>query len=534
MNTLVKKVLASRNVSFEDIVEKELEHISEYTGIQEACSILNNSPIDTTDILVVGDYDVDGTLGTYVLVKSLRHKGFQKVRYKIPNRETDGYGVSNNVLQYIKDTHPDIVITCDNGISALDKLTTLKELGIKVIVTDHHTIKENIDTSIVDVVINPHQDGDKGLFEDFCGTAVAYMLANELVDDEKFLQELLPFVAIATVCDTMPLVNENRYFVKEGLRVLPYVSNIALKELIYSLDITPRDVTTYTIGFGIGPRLNAPGRLKDATMVVDLLLETDIFEIQKGVARLNELNKIRQDWTQQGVERVLESLADKEIPEDRILGIIQYGIHPGIIGIVASRIQDVYPCPVVLITDKPKTKLLTGSARSVDGFNLYEKLAPISHVCEGFGGHAGAAGLTIAYENVFSYLKALGEIEFKTVETNKPIEQELISITIGDVEALKELEPFGQGNPKPRFTTSVDIDYVMIRERVVKFRSDGLDFVSFNDVMNTTIRLYDLGVKEGNTALRCTFEYYPSINEFNGKTTIQGVITKIINIRRRY
>lgn len=531
MGPIVSRVLTNRSVTMEDIKERELNKTHSYSDMLKACSILREASKDA-EILILGDYDTDGELSTYVLVRGLREYGFKNVGYKIPNRENDGYGVSDNIIKYVISMAPDIVITCDNGISAVDRLKLLEDAGITVIVTDHHAIPEGLDTSSVSAIINPHLDYKSGLFQDFCGTAVAYLLIANLSDNKELLSELLPFVAIATICDSMPLVKENRYIVKEGLRLLPYITNIPLKEMVYSLGITPKEVTTYTFGFGIGPRLNAPGRLADANMVVDFLLEDDVFKIHDKLEEINKLNKIRQELTEAGVASAMELLEGRTVDSNRVLGVVVAGIHPGVIGIVASKLQDKYNCPTIVITDKPKTTYFTGSARSVDGFDIYANLILHADKCRTFGGHPGAAGLTIEWENVPKYLKEIQKIGFLHIDTNKPLYCRLGTITEEDVVELKELEPFGEGNPKPRFTEQVDVDYVMIREKVIKFRNGKLNYTCFNGLPDLKQKLTELNVVEGSTRIKCELEYYPTINEFNGRRSVEAIITKVASIRR--
>ena len=404
-------------------------------------------------ILVFGDYDVDGVTSSVLLTKALKRKGLKVINF-IPHRMTDGYGLNSRVAEVALKNNVKLIITVDCGITAYDQVTELNAQGLEVIILDHHEPEEGrIPPAFA--IINPKQKD--------CPYPFKYLAAVGLA--VKFIQALegqvhkgtLDFAAIGTIADIVPLHGENRIIVKAGLPAINTTSNSGLSALLDSSKIRGKKISPYHIGFVIGPRINAAGRMDTAQASLDLFLCEDLMEAQGLAQNLEMHNKERQKM-QKGIVQEAMSLIenDEEMKNQKVIVVGQDGWHKGIVGIVASRIKDKYAKPTIVIAIKDGVG--TASARSVNGFNLLEAITECSEHLEEFGGHAKAAGLTIKQENIDKFNLLINEVAHKFLDNKKLLPELLIDseislnhIDINLADILSSLEPFGEGNPEPLF-----------------------------------------------------------------------------------
>lgn len=406
------------------------------------------------NILVYGDYDADGVTSVTVLLKTLRNLGANADFY-IPNRFLEGYGPNSAAFTQAKESGVDLLITVDNGISALDVMAHAKEIGLDVIVTDHHEAKETMPEAVA--VIHPRHPESNYPFPDLAGVGVAYKLAHALLGEEP--TELLDLVAIGTVADLVSLTDENRLFVQKGLRVLRENANIGVAALAKLASAKLSEATEETIGFMIAPRLNAVGRLGPADPAADLLLTDDPEEAVFLAEEIDEANKERQTIVTQITEEALAMIeADFMDEGNEVLVIGKVGWNPGVVGIVASKLVDRFARPVIVLGIDEVTGIAKGSGRSIEAFHLYKALDANKELLKAFGGHPMAAGMTLDAADVEALRKNLSQLARETlapedfvsilrVEETIPVE----TVTVEFIAQLNKLAPFGTDNPKPIF-----------------------------------------------------------------------------------
>ncbi len=424
-------------------------------------------------IRIVGDYDVDGVTSTYVLYDAIKKLG-GNVSYDIPHRIRDGYGINERIVMDAYNDGVSLIVTCDNGIAAVEAINKAVEMGMTVVITDHHEIPPELPNA--DAIINPHQEGDGYPFKDICGCEVAYKLIQtlykmreEALDPRAYLE----IVALATNCDVMPLVDENRIYVKEGLKDLEHTSNIGLRALIDASELTGKKLTTYHLGFVLGPCLNAAGKLEDAKVALELLLADDATFAEQRAVELKILNDERKLETEQGTEAAASSVQLEEIegdiqPVDK--GVIEYlpGIHEGVAGVIAGRVRERYGRPTIIFTDtEGDPDILKGSGRSVEVYNMFEKIDEHRDLTVKFGGHPMAAGLSIKRDMLDEFRAKLNEDAGLTYRElvpklmiDVPMPMHYASMKLA--EELVTLEPFGKQNEKPLFAEA-DMEILGIR-----------------------------------------------------------------------
>lgn len=413
-------------------------------------------------ITVYGDYDVDGITSTVVLVRFLKSHGAE-VSYYIPDRLEEGYGINSDAIDIISESGTKLLITVDCGITAVSEIKYVKEKGMDVIVTDHHECKEIIPKA--DFVINPKQPDCNYPFKKLAGVGVVFKLIQAITKKLKFhmkelIDEYIDLVAIGTVADVMPLEDENRIIVKNGLEHILYTSNYGIRSLIKVSEIKTNNISTSTIGFGIAPRINAAGRMGTPQCAASLLLAHDEHEAQKYALILEEENKNRQSLENDIFKEAVNIIeTNSEMKEDYVLVLDHDGWHHGIVGIVASKISEKYNKPCILIsTDEEGNG--KGSGRSIKGFNLFEALSVCTDHLIKFGGHELAAGLGVCKSKINDFRKAINEyaksvltpddfIPVITVDSVLPIEY--LNINTADKFAI--MQPYGMGNPAPVFLT---------------------------------------------------------------------------------
>ena len=425
--------------------------------MDKAVERINKAKNDGEKITIYGDYDVDGITSIAILYKQLTRLGFE-VDYYVPDRIQEGYGVNKDALDKIKDSGTSLIITVDTGITAVDETEYAKSLGMDLIITDHHECKESIPDAYA--AIDPKRKDCKYPFKNLAGVGVAFKLIQALetpLDLENLLDRYADLVCLGTVADISPLVDENRIFVKEGLKEFDNTKNIGLKALIDVSTNNSKAITTSTIGYIIAPRINASGRLGCASRSVEMFLTDDKEKAYELANDLCKENTIRQQTEQMMFAEALEYIENHpEIKEDKVLVIPHENWHHGIVGIVSSKITEKFYKPSILFAiDGEEAK---GSGRSISGFNLFEALEDSSDLLLKFGGHELAAGLSIKTENIDKFREAINSYIPKSkdsVEITPTVSIDAIIkvayINLDTVDDINKLQPFGVDNPTPVF-----------------------------------------------------------------------------------
>ena len=377
-------------------------------GMPQAVEILTEKIRDREKIRVIGDYDCDGINATYILLEGLEKLG-AKVDSDIPDRIKDGYGLNQHLIDRAHEDGIDTIITCDNGIAAVQEIAQAKALGMTVIVTDHHEPQEVLPPA--DALINPKQPDCPYPYKSLCGAAVAFKLIQCLYEAYGISAEewdpLLENVAFATVGDVMDLTGENRILVKEGLKRLNHTRNEGFRALIAANGLTEGPISAYHIGFVLGPCINATGRLDTAKRALKLLIASTPEQAKILAEELKSLNDERKDMTQQGVAEAMELMESTSMKEDKVLVIYLPTCHESLAGIIAGRIREKYNRPVFVLTKAEEG--VKGSGRSIEAYNMFQELCKVSGLFTKFGGHPMAAGLSLPEENVERFRKEINE-----------------------------------------------------------------------------------------------------------------------------
>ncbi len=424
----------------------------ELADIEKAAQIINEAVYAEEKIAVFGDYDVDGVTATALMYSYLKNRG-ARVSYHIPDREKDGYGINMSAIARLKDEGTDLIITVDNGIAAVDEVRYAKSLGMRVVVTDHHLPQEELPEA--DAVVDPHRPDDYSEFKEICGVFVAFKVvcAVEGISPEELLSEYGDLVALGTVADVMPLVNENRTVVREGVNIISGGFRRGITALLHAAGIDEDALNASRLAFGLAPRINAAGRMGDAARALELLLTDDDETAQGLAAVLNNENIRRQSLEKQIFTEAVNTVEKKGYKHNRIIVVSGEDWHGGVIGIVAARLTEKYgrPAIVLSVTDG----VANGSARSINGFSIYDALCECSYILTKFGGHEMAAGITLYENSIDSFRKAINEYAQRTekilpeLRLDCKLNPAVLSVDLA--EELKVLEPFGTGNPVPLF-----------------------------------------------------------------------------------
>ena len=555
-------LIRNRDVIGEEAVDRYLNGtISDlYDGMlmkdmDKAIDILKEKILEDKKIRVIGDYDIDGVNATYILLEGLERLGAD-VDSDIPDRISDGYGLNRHLVERAYEAGVDTLITCDNGIAAADEIAYGKEMGMTVIVTDHHEVpfdehdgEKRYRIPPADAVMDPKQPDCLYPFKGLCGAAVAYKLMEALWEsmgkDSADLDDLIENVAIATIGDVMDLEDENRIFVKEGLQMLRRTKNPGLKALIECTGIDKNSLNSYHIGFVLGPCINASGRLDTAKRALELLRAGTQKEADILAGDLKALNDSRKDMTEEAVKQAEEQVETTTISKDKVLVVYLPDCHESLAGIVAGRIRENYYKPVFVLTDAEEG--VKGSGRSIDGYHMYEELNKCKELLTKFGGHRLAAGLSFPKENVGKFREMLNKNCTLTEEEMKEkvtIDREMPfgCVTEGLVKELELLEPFGKGNTKPVFAAR-DVTLLGARilgkdRNVLKLqvqdvngcRIEAMLFHHADDFLGKLEEQYgktevEALLKGRGRQIRISMTYYPDINEYMGKKTPQIVVT---------
>lgn len=561
INPVTARIIRNRDIVGDEAIQeylngglKDLHDPKLLHGAREAVILLNSKINEGRKIRIIGDYDIDGVNATYILYKGLKRCN-ANVDYEIPDRMKDGYGINEQLIQYAYEEGVDTIVTCDNGIAAIDQIAYAKKLGMTVIITDHHELlfKEEAGEKIclrpqADVIINPKQPECNYPFPSLCGAAVALKLISCLFEDHQIPREeaeaFIEFAAIATVGDVMDLIGENRIIVKEGLRRLTNTQNNGLRSLIKVNGLDESDICAYHIGFVIGPCINASGRLDTAKRALELLLAETEGEALQMAEELKSLNDERKAMTLEGFEKAVELVETTELKNDKVLVVYLPDCHESLAGIIAGRIRERFHKPVFVLTDAEDG--VKGSGRSIEAYNMFEEMVKCQELFTKFGGHPMAAGLSIKKEDVENLRIRLNELTTLTEEDFIPrvsidvampidyISEELI----GELEVL---EPFGKANPKPVFAEKnlnvlsariLGQNKNVIKMQVLNSQGMVMDAMYFGDVekFNTYIT-EKFGISEvekmyqnRENAVSISATYYPQVNVFRNVRNMQIVI----------
>lgn len=511
----------------------------------EAVAVLIKKLREEKRIRIIGDYDIDGVCASYLLLTGLRRAerelgkrtgpaGSTRIDYEIPDRVRDGYGINEAIIRQAAADGVDTLVTCDNGIAAAKEISLAKELGMTVVVTDHHEVPVEEERQVLppaDVVVDPKQEGETYPFRDICGAVVAYKLVEKLYEASRVpreeWRELLEFAAIATVGDVMRLQDENRILVKYGLKQMACTRNLGLRKLVEKTGLDITDLSAYHIGFVIGPCLNAGGRLQTAKAALRLFLSEDEAEAEHLAEELKELNDIRKDMTKKGEDEAIAQV-ETQYMEDKVLVVFLPDCHESLAGIIAGRVREHFHKPSIVLTRSGD--MVKGSGRSIEPYHMFRELTKVRELLPKFGGHPMAAGLSIKEEDVPEFRRRLNENAVLTEEDFIPrvwidVPMPLEYVTEGLVEELKRLEPFGQGNEKPLFAQKG----LMIRS--LRVLGKNRNVVKLGLVTDTGLSMDGLLFGDGDAVQRelagkdrIDIVYYPDVNEYNGNRTLQAVI----------
>lgn len=587
------KILADRGIQGEEAVREYLEADisrvsdgSELTDMQRGVDIVYDAVQAGKYIRIMGDYDVDGVSSTYILYKGLTGLGAKCDKF-IPHRITDGYGLHEPAIRDAYDAGVQVILTCDNGIAAANEVRLAKELGITVVVTDHHEVPYEVrnlsptDDSAnaeedgegevpyeastktregeipyetptepgdnegtrhyiipdADAVIDPKRPEDDGVFKEICGAVVAWKFMWCLYRkfgkiDEFNNSDFLEVASLGTVCDVMELQHDNRAIVKEGLKKMQNTSNIGLQALLEVLGLRDKALTSYDYGFKIGPCINAEGRLDTANEAFDLLVETDYQKALEKAAQMRDLNVERQELTKQGMEAAFK-IIDAEMQDDKVLVVYLPEVHESIAGIIAGKVREKYCKPAFVLT-KGDGDFLKGSGRSIEAYSMYNKMVEVKDLMLGFGGHPLAAGLSLKEENLEKFRQELNARSGLTdadfipkvmIDVILPVD----FLTQSFIKQLEILEPFGKGNEKPVFAQS---NVRATRAEIIGKNKNVLKITFNSRNCKSGVCFHDIETKEqllNQNGKLYDFKmlYYPTLNEWNGVKSIQANVQDI-------
>lgn len=569
IHPLIARLIRNRDVIEEkeihDYLYGSLEDLHDpllFKDMKKAADLVEQAIAQGRQITVASDFDDDGIFASMVLWTGIRRLG-GRVVLDTPDRITEGYGLNERIVDSAIAAGSEMILTCDNGIAAFAAVAYAKERGLQVVVTDHHEVlfsEENGERMYhypeADAIVNHKQPDCPYPFKCLCGAGVAYKLVQVLYDRagiaREELYELLEYVAIATVADVMDLQGENRIIVKEGLRRLSCTEKTGLKAIIEATGLADKTISSYHIGFVIGPCFNAAGRLETAQTALSLLMETDPAAALQKATELKALNDERKDMTLQGVEQALELIRREGMENDRVLCVRLSGCHESLVGIIAGRIREVYNRPIFVFTDSEDG--LKASGRSIEAYDMYGHMVQYAHLMSRFGGHPMAAGLSMPVENFAPFREGMNrdcgltEADLQpVVHIDAPLPIQYISEEL--IDQLTLLEPFGKGNPKPLFAEQhfqiLKASVLGKNRNVLKLQvrnSAGavMEALYFGDIQGWNAFVEEEYGKEQLDAVYrgqanhvdLAFTYYPDINEFRGVKTLQIVIQNYCRIQR--
>ena len=549
ISPIIARLMRNRDVIGDEAIDFYLNGTVEdlYDGLlmkdmDRAVDILKEKIEEGKKIRVIGDYDIDGVNATYILQQGLAGLGAD-VDTDIPDRIKDGYGLNQMLIDRALEDDVDTIVTCDNGIAAMSEIAYGKENGMTIVVTDHHEVpyleengKKKYLLPPADAVVDPHRADCEYPFKGLCGAAVAYKLVEVLYrvsgkseqEVEHLQDNLMENVAIATIGDVMDLVGENRVFVKKGLELLKTTKNEGLHALMQCTGVDTANLNTYHIGFVLGPCINAGGRLDTAKRALELLNASNRREAVTLAADLKELNDSRKEMTEEGVEEAVRQIESSSWKDDQVLVVYLPECHESIAGIIAGRIKERYYRPTFVLT-RGETGV-KGSGRSIEAYDMFAEMSRCRELFTKFGGHKLAAGLSLEEENVEVFRKRINELADLTeddLQMKVSIDMRLPFPYMNEelIHELKILEPFGKGNGKPLFAESklrviqpriFGKNRNVLKCRLEDQQGNQMEAVYFGEVEDCLQQMEKKQIM--------SFTYYPSINEYMGRRTIQLTI----------
>ncbi len=571
VDPVIARLMVNRGVSDPAQIErylhgtpKDLYSPMSMKDISKGADIIEQFIREKIPIAIASDFDVDGIFSSFILHKAFTRMGGRALIYT-PDRVTEGYGLNTRIVTEAFARGVRLIVTCDNGVAAFEAIDAARDLGMSVVVTDHHDMPYEEDAqgvrhelqSPADAVIDPKQAGCAYPFKKLCGAGVAYKLVQVLYGrfhvPEAELLDLIQYVAVATVADVMELVDENRIFVKYGLRQLAHTDNLGLRALIEVNQLNPERVSAYHIGFVIGPCFNAAGRLDTVKAALDLLMCEDEREAVRLAENLKAMNESRKQMTADGAAQAIEIIENSEIKNDKIMLVMLKNCHESLVGIIAGRLRERYHRPAIVFTEVADGDI-KGSARSIEAYNMFDGLVKCRDLLGRFGGHPMAAGMTMPKENFEALRLRLNAQSNLTEKDLVPVVRidvpmPINYITYALVDELELLEPFGNGNTKPVFAEK----YLrLLNARVLGKNRNVLKLTVCNDSHTVMEALYFGDIDQFNQFLDETFgpeararlyagqsnsielamTYYPSVDEYMGSKRLEIVVTGYCHIAR--
>ncbi len=558
IDPVIARVIRNRDVATEEEYAAYLGETSAlhdphlFKDMDRGVALIKEAIDGGKKIRIICDYDVDGIMSNFILFEGLKAVG-ANVDYRIPDRVVDGYGMNEEMVREAHDAGVEVLITCDNGIAALLPIAYAKNLGMTVVVTDHHEVPfeysdegdKEYQISTADAVIDPKQEDCPYPYKQICGAMVVYKFLQVLYPlcgkEAEEVNRFVEMVAMATICDVMPLLDENRTMVKWGLQELNRTWNYGLRALIRSKELELGQVQSYHVGFVLGPCINASGRLESAMLAMDLLLEQNYDHALELASRIVALNEERKELTEKAVASAIEQVNTTTLATDRVLIIYLADTHESIAGIVAGRVKEHFYRPTIILTDS-EDGMLKGSGRSIEAYNIHEALTECQDLLVKFGGHPMAAGLSLKAINLDVFRHQMNILCDLTEEEMRQkvyidVEMPFGYVSFPLISQLSLLEPCGNGNSKAHFAQrNVRVKSARVmgkNQNVLKLRLEGedgatLDGIYFRpqDFLDRIREWYgeeqcDMMLRGWLNNVRIDVVYYPQINEFNGTRSMQ-------------
>lgn len=570
ISPVLARLMVNRGIKDDEAVRKYLhgglEDLYEprtMKDIEKAASLIAAAAEKGEKIAIASDFDVDGIFSGFILYEAFKKLGACP-EILTPDRTTEGYGLNERIVMEAYEKGIRLIVTCDNGIAAFEPIALAKSLGMTVVVTDHHDIPYEEDgngqrknlVSEADAIVNPKQPDCAYPFKKLCGAGVAFKLVQVLYEnsaaERSCLIELVQYAAIATVADVMDLEDENRIFVKYGLRQLADTRNIGLRALIQACKLNPERISAYHIGFVIGPCFNAAGRLETVKIAFDLLMSTNEERAAAIAGELRDLNESRKEMTVKGFEQAVDMIENSQLKNDKVLLVLLENCHESLVGIIAGRIKEKYHRPVIVFT-KVDNQMIKGSARSIEAYNIFEELMRCKELLSKFGGHPMAAGMSLPEENFEALREKLNSECRLTEEDLTPVVKIDVAMPVGYitenfVEQLELLEPFGKGNLKPVFAEKhfrvikaavLGKNHNVLKMTVCNEANSMIEAMYFGDIDAFNKFIADEygqaaadGIYHGTGAqIDIALTYYPSVNEYMGIRKLQIIIQNYCRIK---
>ena len=543
INALTSVILCNREIYEDDdvkmILSTDLSDLNDeklLPDVDIAASILNKYISDGKSIRIVGDYDIDGVCSTYILYDSIKRLG-ANISYAIPDRLSDGYGINLSIIDRAIEDKVDLIITCDNGIAANEQIAYAKEHNIEVIVTDHHDISE-LPKDAAAIVDPKRKDVDKLYpFEGICGAVVAWKFMMRYYEiykqDRNFIiDNYLEYATLATIGDIMPLINENHIIAKIGLKKISKTKNLGLRKLleVTGIDFSTKDVTTYHVGFIIGPLINAAGRMDKATLALKLFLSNNIDEINEIADVLKKLNDERKVMTEQGTKLAISTI-EEHYKDNKVIVVFVDGLGEQVAGIVAGRIKEKYNKPTIVLTDTSNSDEAKASCRSIEEYDIFEALGKHKELFLKFGGHKLAAGFSILKKDIDKLRTLLNdecELTEKDFIPKVHIDADFpfYNFDFDLVSELERIEPFGQAFQRPVFATKgvkCNIKNIYGAENNIVQLTLNKDGKLSKAVAFTDSELLKNRLKESDIL---DIIYSPRINEFRGMKSVDITVSE--------